>query len=256
MPRPSEEELESFYRKAYQNPCTPHDPVGRVDIICDLVPSAGRVLDIGCGSGEILIEFARRGWNTVGIEPGHRYAETARMQGIDVIERPLTRDLIKELGTFDVVVLAHVLEHLPDPEDMLHIVRDLLSSGGFFYCEVPNDFNPLQEAAVVVQGLRPYWITLPDHLNYFTIATLTSFVESHCFEVLVKTTDFPLEMFLLWGDIYVDNPEVGRMIHSQRCRFEDSLRRAGQEKLLRSLYSKIAELGIGREAIVCARKLE
>ena len=46
MPRPSGEEIASFYVNAYRNPCVSHDPEGRADIVCEFVPQPGRILDI------------------------------------------------------------------------------------------------------------------------------------------------------------------------------------------------------------------
>lgn len=254
MPRPSDEEIAGYYRNAYSNPCIPHDPDGRADIVCEIAELPGRILDIGCGAGEFLCSFAKRGWQAVGVEPGREYAEKASGRGIEVIEESLTDDLVKRLGTFDAVLLIHVLEHVPYPEHMLRLVRDLLRPGGLFLCEVPNDFNPLQEVAISVKGLRPWWIALPDHLNYFSISSLASFIAGHGFEILVQTTDFPVEMFLLWGEIYVDNSEAGSEMHAKRCRFEEAMRQAGKSKLLREFYNAIAHLQLGREAIVCAKK--
>jgi len=254
MPRPSDEEIASFYANAYRNPCVPHDPEGRADIVCEFVPQPGRILDVGCGRGKGLEVFMHRGWEVMGIEPNKEYASVARSKGIPVIEDVLTERVSKELGAFDAVLLAHVLEHLAQPEEMVSMVRDLLIHGGIFYCEVPNDFNALQEVAVNVHNLRPWWVALPDHLNYFSIKSLSGFIASQGFEVILETTDFPVEIFLLWGDIYIDNPKKGSWMHAKRCRFEEAMRKAGKDKLLRDLYEAIAKVGIGREAIVCARK--
>ncbi len=254
MPRPTDQELAPYYADVYRNPCVPHDPNGRAEIVCELASRPGRVLEIGCGGGEFLASFRDRGWKTLGVEPGRQHAEQARRRGIEVIERPLTDDLIKHLGSFDAVLLIHVLEHMIDPEEMLRMIHKLLKPGGIFFCEVPNDFSPLQEAAVAVRGLRPWWVVLPDHLNYFSVSTLSAFVAGNGFDVVVRTTDFPVEMFLLWGDIYVDDPEVGSWMHARRCRFEEAMRQAGKGKLLRDMYESMAALEIGREAVVCARK--
>ena len=251
MPRPSAEEIASYYATAYQNPCTPHDPEGRAEMVCELAPQSGRILDVGCGTGDLLAAFLRRGWEAVGVEPGRQYAEQARKRGITVVEGDLTTDVAASLGTFDAILLAHVLEHLSDPGNMLEVLRPMLRPGGVLYCETPNDFNPLQEVAVAMQGLPPWWIVLPDHLNYFSISTLSDFVAGHGFEVRVRTTDFPVEIFLIWGDVYVGNPPAGREMHARRCRFEEGMRKAGQEKLLRRIYDKLGDLEVGREAIVC-----
>jgi hypothetical protein len=74
------------------------------------------------------------------------------------------------------------------------------------------------------------------------------------FDTVLETTDFPMEMFLLQGDVYVGNPEVGKAVHEKRCRFERALRESGYGGLLKDLYEKLAELGLGRQAIVCGRK--
>lgn len=254
MPRPSDEELAAFYADQYRSPCVPHDADGRVALVTELMPAPGRVLDIGCGNGEFLEAFVKRGWRAVGVEPGADYAANARARGIDVVQALLTEAVARELGTFDVVVLAHVLEHLPEPEQMVQLIRELLVPGGIFYCEVPNDFNPFQLAAQEAQNLPAWWIALPDHLNYFSIESLGSFLGASGFEIALSTTDFPVEMFLLWDDVYVGNPAAGKAMHQRRCRFEENLRRTGREGLLRAFYQQLAAINVGREAIVCARK--
>jgi SAM-dependent methyltransferase len=253
-PRPSDQELAAFYADQYRSPCVPHDADGRVAIVTELKPLPGRVLDIGCGSGEFLEAFVKRGWRAVGVEPGAEYAAKARARGIHVVQALLTEPVARELGSFDVVVLAHVLEHLPQPEHIVRLIRDLLRPGGIFYCEVPNDFNPFQLAAQEAQDLAPWWIALPDHLNYFSIESLASFLGAEGFDIALKTTDFPVEMFLLWGDVYVGNPAAGKAMHQRRCQFEENLRRTGRDRLLRAFYQQLAAINVGREAIVCARK--
>lgn len=256
MPRPSDEEIDRYYANEYRNPCVSHYPEGQADLVCELSPRPGRVLDIGCGRGELLEIFMNRGWQVLGIEPNKEYASIARSRGIPVIETMLTDRVVEEIGTFDAVLLVHMLEHVKYPEETVSRVRSLLVPEGIFYCEVPNDFNALQEAAVSVYDLRPWWVAVPDHLNYFSISSLSAFIASQGFEVTLQTTDFPVEMFLLWGDIYVDNPEVGSWMHGKRCRFEEAMRQAGKGKLLRDFYAAMAKLDIGREAIVCSRKCD
>src|SRR2546425_3583836 len=129
MPRPTDQELAPYYADVYRNPCVPHDPNGRAEIVCELASRPGRVLEIGCGGGEFLASFRDRGWKTLGVEPGRQHAEQARRRGIEVIEQPLTDDLITHLGNFDAVLLIHVLEHMVDPEEMLRMIHKLLRPG-------------------------------------------------------------------------------------------------------------------------------
>ena len=114
MPRPTDEEIASYYANAYRNPCVPHDPKGRADLVCEFSPRPGRVLEIGCGAGEFHAEFARRGWEVLGVEPGPQYAEQARRRGVTVVEEPLQADSVGRLGTFDAAVVARIDRALRD----------------------------------------------------------------------------------------------------------------------------------------------
>lgn len=256
-PRPSEEEMASLYTTTYRNPCTPHDPEVQAEMVIDLYfpHRPRRVLDIGCGRGELLGAFMKKGWAVVGVEPHTIYSEQARSLGITVVTEELTPQLCHELGTFDLVCLVNVLEHLLDPEGMMKMARVLLRPQGVLYCVVPNDFNVLQGVAVETRDLRPWWVCPPDHLNYFSIESLVAFVAGHGLDVSLATTDFPMELFLLFGDIYVDHPLVGKEVHGKRCRFEEAMRRAGKGPHLEALYRALASIGMGRKAIVCASKL-
>ena len=256
IPRPSDEEIAEYYGNQYQMPIAPHDHENRVGVVCGMHPQPGRILDIGCGVGDLLEVFRHRGWEVVGVEPGKKEALAARNKNIDVIEDMLTNSVVERIGTFDAVFLINVLEHSLRPEEMVDMVRRLLVPGGIFCCEVPNDFNSLQEVAASVCNLEPWWINPPAHLNYFSIESLSAFVAGQGFDVLLETTDFPVEMFLLGGDIYIDNQEIGGQMHAKRCRFEEAMRGEGKGKLLQDLYDAMAKLGIGRKAIVYARKRE
>ncbi len=253
-PVPTDEELARYYADRYRLTDPPHDVAGRMDLIASHHKKPGRALDIGCGEGEFLSALHSRGWNVTGIEPGERAAAKATQKGFPVHASLLTPELVHTLGTFDLVILAHVLEHVPRPEQWLGWIRDLLKPGGLFYCEVPNDFNPLQQAACHANGASPWWIALPDHLNYFSIESLARFIESFELEILDRTTDFPMELFLLMGEDYVSDPSQGKDVHRRRCRFEQAMRDAGQGDTLSSLYRQLATINLGRQAIVIARK--
>jgi hypothetical protein len=65
---------------------------------------------------------------------------------------------------------------------------------------------------------------------------------------------FPIDLFLLMGENYVGDDELGRRCHGKRKRLEINLEKAGLTDLKRSLYRSFAELGIGREIQVIGRK--
>jgi SAM-dependent methyltransferase len=219
-----------------------------------LSPERRSILDVGSGPGFFLQHGKQRGWKTVGIEPSSQATEHSRSLGLDVREDFLSRESAEDLGRFDVVHMSEVLEHIPDPAEMMRLAYDLLSPGGLVCVVVPNDFSPFQQALVKACGYNSWWVAPPHHINYFNLQSLQGlFVRSH-FQVIDRRATFPIDLFLLMGDNYVGNDDLGRLCHRKRKTFELNLARAGQDGLRRSLYKKIAEVGIGREIMMIGRK--
>ncbi len=160
------------------------------------------------------------------------------------------------LGLFDVVQLGLVLEHVRDPRRMISLAVELLAPGGLLSVVVPNDFNPFQLAFKEVSGSEPWWISAPHHINYFDAESLSRLLVGEGFEVVHTESSFPMEFFLLAGDDYTADRSVGKSCHQRRRRFEKSLIGGGQRVLLHKLYQAFAQLGLGREIFMLARKVE
>jgi 2-polyprenyl-3-methyl-5-hydroxy-6-metoxy-1,4-benzoquinol methylase len=103
------------------------------------LPGAGRYLDIGCSAGLLLEAFRQAyGCQVVGVEPGEAYREFAQQSGLEVVA---SLEALEQAGPahFDLISLAHVLEHLPDPVHYLANLREsLLEGDGWLLIEVPN----------------------------------------------------------------------------------------------------------------------
>ena len=151
---------------------------------------------------------------------------------------------------FDGIVLLNVLEHVPDPATLLGDVTSALAPGGILVVRVPNDFSALQEAAHRRLGGRRWWIAIPDHVNYFDHASIAGLVERIGLDVVDRSADFPMELFLLMGDDYRDDPVVGHAVHDRRRRAELAMDPATRRALGRAW----AAAGVGRNALIVARK--
>jgi len=127
----------------------------------------GRLLDVGCGTGEVLLAARGRGWSTQGVEPERTGAEMARGRGLEVVTAMLEESGLPE-GDFDVVSAFHVLEHVPDSRAFLRTLARWARPGGFVVIEVPN-FNGVQR-----RRLHQNWLHLRprEHLVHFTPQTL------------------------------------------------------------------------------------
>lgn len=103
-------------------------------------------------------------------------------------------------------------------------------------------------------GYAPWWVNPPEHINYFDMLSLARLVESRGFEILLKTSTFPMEVFLLMGKNYIGNDQLGRECHGYRKSLEMNLQEGGLQEMKREIYMLLAEQGIGREIILIAKK--
>jgi SAM-dependent methyltransferase len=270
IPIPGEDELNRIYKEEYYTLEKPlyiermekdkdwWDLVyaDRYDTFEQYIKEKDRsILDIGSGTGYFLLSGKKRGWETLGIEPSRQAADYSRnVLGLNIIEDFLNMDSSKKLPKFDVIHMSEVLEHIPDPHGLLKIATSLLKQNGIICIALPNDFNPIQVTLEKVDKFEPWWIAPPHHINYFDFKTLRDFIAGFNYEILLEEATFPIDMFLLMGENYVGNDQKGRECHEKRKKFEHKLHLAGLNDLKRQLYQKLAELNIGREVVLYARK--
>jgi SAM-dependent methyltransferase len=213
--------------------------------------SGKRVLDIGCGQGELLQWLVERGFEADGIEPSEDAAAIARERGLAARTATLEELVADSPPPYDAALLVNVLEHVPRPEEMLRAIHGILEPGGFLYIRVPNDFNPLQAAAQSKLDAEPWWVAVPDHVNYFDVESLCDLTRQTGYEPVDVQADFPMELFLLMGLSYIGDPEVGATCHAYRVEAERSMPSDVRRKLFRSF----AASGIGRNSRVLVKKI-
>jgi SAM-dependent methyltransferase len=176
-PMPTREELPGLYPAEYHNLGTPKNPVARfllrryqrrqADICRKHLPPDGRILEIGCATGDVLAELAGEYPVVQGIELSEQACAVARSRGIDVFCGTLEE--FETHQQYDVVFMSHVIEHVLDPVATVAAIERLLAPGGVLYLETPNVGS--LDARVWKQrwGLIHY----PRHLYLFDRATIT-----------------------------------------------------------------------------------
>ena len=125
--------------------------------IAALVESAPQVLEVGCWTGEIGRRLTAQGCRVTGVEADHEAAayagkELAEVVVADPLTTPLT-DLFTA-GSFDVVVLAELVEYAADPGTLLEEARALLAPGGQIVLSTPNASHGSRRLAAL-QGQCP-----------------------------------------------------------------------------------------------------
>ena len=133
------------------------------------------VCELGCGSGVLLSELSKIGFAVVGVEPDGRARAAASERGVHVVAGTAERLPIElPCGSFDVVIMSHVLEHCLEPTTALVNVWQLLKPGGLALFTVPNHECIGQRRA----GVSWRWIDLPRHVSFFTGGSLRKLCET------------------------------------------------------------------------------
>lgn len=139
----------------------------------------GPVLDVGCGGGSFLHAMQRRGADVAGADVSLRAAEICWSRfGIPAVCAGLPQ-LPFRPGSFQLVTLFHVLEHLPDPMSTLFSLGELIAPGGRLVVQVPNAGC----WQLLLLGDRWSGLDVPRHLINFRAEDLEELLEACGFEV-------------------------------------------------------------------------
>lgn len=258
IPYPSADLLAHYY-SSYEMPTTQANLAETARLLARNIGKDALVVDIGCGDGAFLQEMHQLGFERlVGFDqsPG---IERAMKRGFGKFHRSSVEEFlaVKPPGkgrVADVIVMVNVLEHVPEPLSLLRRLHGVLCPGALVCVTVPNDFSPLQRAFLKVKGHRPWFVCLPDHLNYFDFDTLSNALEKTGFEVRDQSALYPLELFLLQDLDYIADPTLGPIAHQRRVAFEQNLKAAGMTDVLDHFYRTLAAGGFGRDAMMIAAR--
>jgi hypothetical protein len=135
-----------------------------------------RVLDVGAGDGAFMLPFHRRGIPAVGIEPSERSRIEAVKKGLVVYPGYVTADTVVPGGPYTAFVSRQVLEHVDDISGFLSGLIKNLTPGAVGIIEVPRLEKSLED--------QRFYDFFPDHVNYFSLDTLSTTLSLHGFQVL------------------------------------------------------------------------
>lgn len=169
------------------------------EFICQwlrLRTSGARLLDLGFGRGYLMRVAPAYGFEVYGVDSSQALVDRLALEFGDRAARcVLGRDPIP-WKSFDVVVMSHVLEHLPDPRQTLRDVAGALNPGGLLYVAVPD----LGSMHFKVLGRHWEAINPLVHLQYFTEASLRTLLTDAGFDApeRLKLPALPDEMSPRW----------------------------------------------------------
>ncbi len=182
-PMPTEAEIAGYYREGYhdywQEPaifkavCTMKTRTAQayLEQIRHVAPQ-GPLLDIGCSYGHLLTVAGRMGYAPVGVELSPEAVAYARRSGLHIIDKPVDQAGFTE-GSFAVITLIDLIEHIAAPVAFLRGVVKFLAPGGVLFVVTP-DVSSLA-AQVLGNGWSHYQ---REHLCYYTPAAMRVLMET------------------------------------------------------------------------------
>lgn len=160
----------------------------RHEILPFLPPTVRKLLDVGCGRGAFASNVkAQLGCQVWGVELNPHAARVAAAR-LDRVVQADVRVAFAELpaASFDCITFNDVLEHLPEPGEVIRSARRLLAPGGVVVASIPN----VRHVSVVLDlFLRGRWeyadngILDRTHLRFFTASSIRALFDEHGYRV-------------------------------------------------------------------------
>lgn len=267
---PSKQELQAYYgRKYYQEEqryshsysdaelsYIKNKFIQKFSILEIALPSDApkSVIELGAGEGWTLNFFLEKGWGIKGIDYSSFGVQTHNPHILDHlipgdIETTLLQ-LAKSDEKYSVIWLDNVLEHVPNPLDLLTMCRRFATKLTILVIEVPNDFSPVQQKLLRDGHIdREFWVCPPDHISYFNRNGLHSICEASGWNAFDTISDYPIDLNLFNERTnYVMHPECGKACHQARISIENFINEKGAD-LANQYYRHLASLNLGRQII-------
>lgn len=162
----------------------------RVKKMIEECPENSIVADLGCFTGDIALELAKKKNKVHGYDCNMEFVDMTVKKGIPADEADFEYHIPAPDGCFDVIVAGELIEHIYHTEIFLEECYRILNKGGKLIISTPNLAyfgHRLKAVFGVAPPIMHYEsgeeIQNPGHVRYFTIKTLTELLQKFGFEV-------------------------------------------------------------------------
>ncbi len=179
-----------------------YDTSGLDKELREVPPPPAKVLDYGCGGGRFFRQLRGLPYQLYGVEYDPHLLSALADEGVEVEDAATIRDDRWD-GEFDYITLAHVLEHVPDPDALLRRLFRWLKPGAALYIELPN----ASACGLAIFGRHWRGLEAPRHFALPTRAALANALERAGF-ILERQVIDPAARSLLWQESLAAAPEA------------------------------------------------
>lgn len=153
-----------------------------------------RLLDVGCGDGQLLKTAKDEGWDAVGIDLSASAVDLCQRLGLDASKTDFFGESL-DGERFGAIVMSELVEHVPSPQRFLKRAEELLEDDGVLYLTTPN-FGSLARRA-----LGESWSVIhPEHIGYFERSTLRNMAraETGLREIRIEANNIAPSTLVAW----------------------------------------------------------
>lgn len=178
----------------------------------------GRLLDIGCSSGDWATYWTNLGWECSGVDIDRDHVAIARQRGIDAKHCDLNHDPLPfEDQSFDLIFAGEVIEHLIDTDGFLRELQRCVRPGGAVLVTTPNLVS-FENRVRILLGIYPIWVNYnlagSGHVRAYTLRVLKRQLREYGFQVVVHKgnwvpfvpqrflNDINMPVLAITGDIF------------------------------------------------------
>src|SRR5215213_1993148 len=187
-----------YYLKPEETDTPPFVKQRLREITAEFAPyrQTNRLLDLGCGAGDLLAAASKHSWNPQGLDVSSHAARHVRDLGFEVFEGELQAAEFPS-AYFDVITATELLEHIFEPKLLVQEVARILRPGGLFWLTTPH----ARGISARLLGLKWRCIWPPEHLQLFSVAGLKLLLRDNGFRsIRVDTTGGnPVEIWHAMG---------------------------------------------------------
>tara|TARA_B100001175_G_C19502756_1_gene639106 strand:+ start:908 stop:1804 length:897 start_codon:yes stop_codon:yes gene_type:complete len=215
FPLPSNTQIKKFYNNDYQNYSNSNNFLLKFiskiffylkfkDLSLGLKNKKKKIIDYGCGSGEILNNFFKNGYkNILGVD----YVRSSNLNK----KIKFSKNIKSAKGKFDLIILNHIIEHSNNPEKLIKVLKNKLSINGVIIGSTPNSRD------MFLKIFEKYWgcLHFPYHIHLFSKNSLKILCHKNNLKIKfyfdIQSTGLSMSLENLIKDIFKIKKK-GRMI--------------------------------------------
>lgn len=158
-----------------------------------------KLLDVGCGTGDFLLKCKQNGWEAYGVEPNEKARDKSSTKKLVI------KSKLEEIeGKYDVITLWHVLEHVPNLNEYIIQLKNLLADNGCLIIAVPN------YKSYDAQHYKSFWAAydVPRHLWHFSKESISKIFSTQNLKV---TKTLPMLFDAFYVSLLSEKYKTGKM---------------------------------------------